>query len=637
AIRTAVDALAVFVNKDNPLKCLSMAQVDAIFSKSRRYGYKETVKTWGQLGLTGDWANRPVSLYGRNSASGTYGFFKEHALKNGDFKDEVKEQPGSASVVQGVTVDRYAIGYSGIGYTTPGVRAVPLAEKAGATCVEATAENAYAGMFPLARFLYVYINKAPGKALEPLTREFMKLVLAKEGQEVVIKDGFFPIPADPDGRPIRSLAYVSTPNGSITSAAVGPMDLALVTRKERKALIGPSTGEEAHQTLSLPVGGEISSLAGDSRGEELFVGTSSGQVVRIDIREPSAPRLAGAVLATTRPGVSVSSMGFLIGDRTLVVGDAAGGVSSWQLLQDDGGESRLTRIHDFARYEGAVVAFAPSRRDKGFITADTAGTVGIHHGTTGKTLLTLRVGGDRIRAVTFAPKADGLITVDTAGRLLHWAVANPHPEITWQSLFGKIWYEGYKKPEYVWQSTGGSDDFEPKLSLTPLIYGTLKGTFYALLFAGPVALLAALYTSQFLHPTLKGVVKPTVEIMAALPSYAQEQIRLQERKLELQGVTAGPQVQRFRGQMAGLQTKYTEQAAALAKLRESLRPASWSRLLMSRRKTSLSPRSCGSTVLTAWGWLRRQPSTSPRSGNSLPATRGSLTRKEESFRRSSGP
>ena len=194
-IRTSVDALAVFVNKDNPIKCLPMEQIDAVFSKSRRYGYKEDVKTWGQLGLTGDWANRPISLYGRNSASGTYGFFKEHALKNGDYKDEVKEQPGSASVVQGVTVDRYGIGYSGIGYATAGVRAVPIAEKEGAACVEATADNSYAGTYPLARFLYVYINKPPGKSLDPLTHEFVKLMVSKEGQEVVVKDGYFPIPA----------------------------------------------------------------------------------------------------------------------------------------------------------------------------------------------------------------------------------------------------------------------------------------------------------------------------------------------------------------------------------------------------------------------------------------------------------
>ncbi|MCI0369873.1 MAG: PstS family phosphate ABC transporter substrate-binding protein [candidate division NC10 bacterium] len=194
ALRTSVDALAVFVNKDNPIRCLTIEQVDAIFSKSRRHGGKEDVKTWGQLGLTGDWASRPISLFGRNSASGTYGFFKEHMLKNGDYKDEVKEQPGSASVVQGVTVDRYAMGYSGIGYATAGVRAVPLAEKAGAPCVEAMADNAYAGTYPLARFLYVYINKAPAKGQDPLTREFVKFVFTREGQEAVLKDGYFPVP-----------------------------------------------------------------------------------------------------------------------------------------------------------------------------------------------------------------------------------------------------------------------------------------------------------------------------------------------------------------------------------------------------------------------------------------------------------
>jgi phosphate transport system substrate-binding protein len=194
-IRTSVDALALFVNKDNPIKCLSIAQVDAIFSKSRRRGSKEDVTTWGQIGLTGEWAAKPISLYGRNSASGTYGFFKEHTLGNGDYKDSVKEQPGSAAVVQGVTVDRYAAGYSGIGYATAGVRAVPLAEKDGGKCVEAVADTAYSGAYPMARFLFVYINKAPGKPLDPLTREFVRVIVSKDGQEGVIKDGYFPIPA----------------------------------------------------------------------------------------------------------------------------------------------------------------------------------------------------------------------------------------------------------------------------------------------------------------------------------------------------------------------------------------------------------------------------------------------------------
>src|SRR2546425_8381751 len=195
ALRTSVDALAVFVNKDNPIKCLSLSQVDAMFSKSRRQGFKEDINTWGQLGLTGEWARKPISLYGRNSASGTYGFFKEHVMKNGDYKDTVKEQPGSAAVVQGATVDRFAAGYSGIGYATAGVRAVPLSEKDGGKCVEATADNSYSGAYPMARFLFGYINKAPGEALDPLTREFVKVIVSKEGQEGVIKDGYFPIPA----------------------------------------------------------------------------------------------------------------------------------------------------------------------------------------------------------------------------------------------------------------------------------------------------------------------------------------------------------------------------------------------------------------------------------------------------------
>lgn len=193
-VRVAVDALAVFVNKDNPIKCLTMAQVDAIFSKSRRAGHRDDIRTWGQLGLTGEWASRPLSLYGRNSASGTYGFFKEHVLKNGDYKDEVKEQPGSAAVVQGVTVDRFAVGYSGIGYSTAGVRAVPLAEKEG-DCVDASQSNAYSGKYPLARFLLVYVNRNPNQAGDPLIREFIRYALSKQGQEVVVKDGYFPVPA----------------------------------------------------------------------------------------------------------------------------------------------------------------------------------------------------------------------------------------------------------------------------------------------------------------------------------------------------------------------------------------------------------------------------------------------------------
>ncbi len=191
-LATSIDMLAVYVNKDNPIKCMSLKQVDAVFSKTRRGGHDKDIRTWGELGLAGEWANRPISLYGRNSASGTYGYFKTNALFGGDYKDEVMEQPGSSSVVQGVASEKGGIGYSGIGYMTADVRAVALAGADG-KCVEAISDNAYTGEYPLARFLYNYVNKKPGADLDPLRREFVKYIFSKDGQEDVVKDGYYPV------------------------------------------------------------------------------------------------------------------------------------------------------------------------------------------------------------------------------------------------------------------------------------------------------------------------------------------------------------------------------------------------------------------------------------------------------------
>ena len=194
-VAVAIDALAVFVNKDNSIEGLTMQQIDAIFSATRKCGYPVDVTSWGQLGLTGEWTNRPIQLYGRNSVSGTYGYFKEHALCKGDYKNTVNEQPGSASVVQGVTKSLNGIGYSGIGYRTSGVRALPVAKNSTSGLVEASVEKAAIGEYPLSRFLYIYVNKEPNKPLAPLEREFIKMVLSKIGQMVVVKDGFIPLPA----------------------------------------------------------------------------------------------------------------------------------------------------------------------------------------------------------------------------------------------------------------------------------------------------------------------------------------------------------------------------------------------------------------------------------------------------------
>jgi len=209
-IAVAIDALAVFVHKDNPVKELTLQELDGIFSKTWKSGAKD-IKTWGGVGVKGDLAGRPISIYGRNSASGTYGYFKEHALFKGDYKDTVKEQPGSSAVVQSVSTDKFAIGYSGIGYLTSGVRAVPLADsgKWGGLPFAANYENALSDKYPLARYLYIYINKPKG-VLDPVVGEFIKFVLSKQGQDIVVKDGYLPLTAALSDKERGKLATTAT-------------------------------------------------------------------------------------------------------------------------------------------------------------------------------------------------------------------------------------------------------------------------------------------------------------------------------------------------------------------------------------------------------------------------------------------
>ncbi|MEW6996761.1 PstS family phosphate ABC transporter substrate-binding protein [Colwelliaceae bacterium BS250] len=204
AVRVAIDALAVFVHKDNPIAGLSIQQVDAIFSSNRKCKGEKDINRWGALGLTGDWTGKDVQLYGRNSVSGTYGYFKTKALCKGDFKNTVNEQPGSASVVQSVSASLNGIGYSGIGYQTSGVRALPLSKK-GTDYVEANMINAISGDYPLSRYLYVYVNKHPAKELAPKEAEFLRMVLSKSGQKIVEKDGYIPLPSSVVAKELKKL------------------------------------------------------------------------------------------------------------------------------------------------------------------------------------------------------------------------------------------------------------------------------------------------------------------------------------------------------------------------------------------------------------------------------------------------
>lgn len=205
AVPVAIDALAVFVHKDNPVKGLTIPQVDAIFSSTLKCGADKEANKWGDLGLAGNIGGQTIQIFGRNSVSGTYGYFKKKALCKGDFRNSVNEQPGSASVVQSVSTSLNGIGYSGIGYKTSSVRAIPLTKKTGTDFVDATPENAVKGTYPLSRFLYVYVNKKPGQALPPMEREFLKMVMSKSGQEVVVKDGYIPLPAKVVAKQMKSL------------------------------------------------------------------------------------------------------------------------------------------------------------------------------------------------------------------------------------------------------------------------------------------------------------------------------------------------------------------------------------------------------------------------------------------------
>jgi phosphate transport system permease protein len=379
------------------------------------------------------------------------------------------------------------------------------------------ADGAITSVVSLGKGAYA-LGTSDGRAI-PLTVQFG--VSFEGSQRTVTPQPAFgpPLALDPDGkRPVGGLAAADAPGGRVTVALLGPQALVMHSVVEKKALIGESRKEVSLQPVPLPPDRAATALRLDGRAEDLFVGTSRGEVVHYDLRDRGAPRLVEVVDVASRSGLAVSVLAFLIGDRTLVVGDAAGGVSTWQVVPGpQGGQPRLTRINQFAAHRGPVRAIAASARDKGFATADETGEVRLHYGTSGATLLSLQA-GEAVQALAFAPKGDGVLARTARGQIAEWQVENPHPEVTLKTLFGRVWYEGYSRPEYVWQSTGGTDDFEAKFSLTPLIYGTLKGTFYALLFAVPLAILAAAYVSEFTHPAIKAYVKPAVEIMAALPS-----------------------------------------------------------------------------------------------------------------------
>lgn len=320
---------------------------------------------------------------------------------------------------------------------------------------------------------------------------------------------------------ITKMVYRNNSSGKEALAVVinGNKLIALVIETST-SLIDEDSQELYHTDISHFVPGKISAMELDDFCDKLMIGTEDGSLYYISFKEPASPELIQSINNPLGNGAGITALGYILGDQTIVVGDSKGSVYSLMRVLDDETEYgwKIVLSHHFEKQDNAITQIAGSSRNKSFITGDANGNIFVRHLTSERTLLKLSGANSKTADLMFSQKNDGAIALFENGTIINYDIDNPHPEITFKTVFGKVWYEGYKQPEFVWQSTGGSDDFEPKFSLIPLIIGTLKGTFYALFFAIPIALLGAIYTSLFAHPKIKNIIKPVVEIMAALPS-----------------------------------------------------------------------------------------------------------------------
>ena len=321
--------------------------------------------------------------------------------------------------------------------------------------------------------------------------------------------------------PIEMFAYQSSPEtgAPVVVAYTASGRLLAYAEVEEEGFLGESETEIFKTDLTIELGGAVvTGVQVDSEAENLYVSTANGKLYHWSLSDPSSPELESTLAATADPGVAVTEIGFLLGHRSLIVGDAAGNVSVWFETTGGGGESKLAKIHVLPQLPAAVDRFSASQRGRGFLASDTSGNIALYQATSATKQLDFPGRGKPYAGLSFSPKANGVVAVDSDMVLSSYYLDNPHPETNFHTLFGKVWYEGYDKPRYVWQSTGGTDEFEPKFSLTPLAYGTLKGAIYTMILSIPLAVLAAICVSQFLHPSIRNVVKPVIEVMAALPS-----------------------------------------------------------------------------------------------------------------------
>jgi len=324
-------------------------------------------------------------------------------------------------------------------------------------------------------------------------------------------------PAGLSSPSVRTMVRTDGENGETRVDLTADGAFVVTRNVVTKDIFGTESAQTASSRLTDPIQGRVTAVALDHKGQFLYVGTDQGMLLCWDLSTPDAPQLTESIRAFP-DGRAITVLGFVVGDVSLAVGDARGGLTTWFATAEEGlNKKRLKLIHELEPHKGKVIKVIASQRNKSLATLDDAGVIHLDHMTSERHLLTLQ--GDKpIVQAGLSAKGNGLVGIDTGNTMTVWHLKIPHPEVSFSTLFGKIWYEGYNEPAFVWQSSAANDDFEPKLSLTPLIFGTLKGTIYAMIFAIPLALLGAIYTSQFLNQRIKSVVKPAVEIMAAIPS-----------------------------------------------------------------------------------------------------------------------
>ena len=335
--------------------------------------------------------------------------------------------------------------------------------------------------------------------------------------EVEYPMGEEPILVDTQDEPIVDLAVQVGEEGATIAAATDDNRLTLVSFVKEESLLD-ETAKFERTSVSVPYPAtEITKLLIDKDQRELYIASEGGNLTFFDIQEKDEPKLLQHITITEK-GAELTALASLTGGISILVGSSDGRISQWSLVRQENNQEQLVKFREFEKHSAEITQIIPEYSRKGFIATDKSGLLGIYHTTAERTVFRKQLGSKPFAFTAISPRADNMLLLDETSKISFWNIHNEHPEISWKSLWGKVWYESYKEPQYLWQSSSASNDFEPKFSLVPISFGTLKAAFYAMIFAVPLSILGAIFTAQFMTPKMRQVVKPSIEIMAALPT-----------------------------------------------------------------------------------------------------------------------